>query len=318
MVYKNGSAHIENDGALHIKFSDDYGATWSDQDKTLDGVDVTNFPMNPPDCAPEQDANEPYLMIAPNGDLVLHMWRDDLNGSDHDGTYQSVSSDGGETWSVPAPVDFGNTDHDLQIWTTDDHFVHDGVIYAGGRDFIPSPDETILVKSEDNGATWTKVSTIAPSTVEVGLEYLGNNRIIAVMRDVFMTQPTGVTYRAFSDDMGLTWSVDPVLTNKIYRTGRHRIWTKKHIEGDANWWNDNNLVMMAFDASGSRRTALYFSKNGGATWTMARFLDDWVGDGGYGDMFFNPLTGKYIALNYAGNQNSAEVRQYTVSVDWDA
>lgn len=303
LTYKSGLAHSENDGALHIRFSDNYGETWSDEDKYLDATAITNFPMNPPDCTENQDAQEPYLMIAPNGNLLLHMWRSDY-GVDFDGTYQSISTDGGLTWTIPQAIDFIGTDHDLLIFTTDDHFVYDGVIYAGGRDFTGGIN-TVFVKSTDNGVTWDYVSLIDSGSVEVGLEYLGTNRIVAVLRTASTAQIT------YSEDMGATWS-EPV-NNSLLNQGRHRIWTKKHIQNLETWWEDNNLIMCGY--VNGRITKIWVSMDRGITWNGGISVDTQTEDCGYSDMFFDPVNSEYVLVGYFGTQAKADIKQYKFTMD---
>jgi hypothetical protein len=315
MVYYNTTQHGVNAGALHIKFSDDYGASWSDEDKTLEGADVTNFPMNPPDCTEGQDANEPWLYLAPNGNLLLHMWRREngavLPAVELNGMYQSISSDGGETWSVPAVIDFVDIADDTVIVTTDDHFVYDGVIYACGRN--ADGNITLLVKSEDNGGTWTHIANVTTSTTEIGMEYLGDNNIHAVLR----TSSNISAKRALSDDMGETWTIVDI-GHIIGNSGRHHIWTKAHLEGDAVWWTDSYLIMCGFIfvTANSRRNCLWFSKDGGINWSEPYYVDDPFDDGGYGDLFYNPNTGEYVFMCYRGTQFKADLVQYNISVNW--
>ena len=318
LVYKSGTAHNQNDGALHIKFSNDYGATWSNEDKYIGGAAVTGFPMNPPDCVAGQDAQEPWLMIAPNGDLLLHMWRSDY-AVDFDGTYQSRSTDGGQTWSTPAAVDFVGLDAatDLLTFSTDDHFVYDGVIYAAARvfqDVATSGAKIVFVKSTDNGTTWDYVSTIAgfsPYVVEAGIEYTGSNRIVCVMRG------DGLTWRSFSNDMGLTWSPAQDVSSVLWAiAGRHRIQTAAHLRGEANWWTDPNLIMCGFIWSGTGRVpVVWISEDAGVSWVVPYYpLDSETPDAGYSDMFYNPNTGKYVLLTYYGEQDFADIKQYNLTI----
>jgi Neuraminidase (sialidase) len=325
LIYREAGSHTAPDSTFHIRFSDDYGATWSARDTYLDASAVTGFPFgDPADYVGLEHVNEPWLYKAPNGNLILHMWRVDAPAEADNCTYQSVSTDGGKTWSAAAAISITGQDKSMCFYT-DDHFVYDGVIYAAGRDFTDVDHYHMLfIKSTDNGATWTVVSNMESaatdeSTVEVGIEYLGNNRIIAIYR----TTAFNATVRSYSDDMGLTWSRIEAITYNIPRSGRHRIWTKTHLEGGANWWNDSNLVMIGFQnyPGEGRKTAVWYSKDGGQTWTNPRYLEESIySDAGYADMIYNPSTGKYVLLSYIGPVGAADavIKQYNVTPDWNA
>jgi hypothetical protein len=312
LIYYRSSNHIMNDGELHIKFSGDYGATWSDEDKTLTGVSVTGFPMNPPELGAGEDCQEPWLMVAPDGKLLLHMWKNDYATTAH-GTWQSVSTDGGATWGTPTLINFIglSESNNLLVFATDDHFVYDGVIYAGARMWTSAEagnGKNILVKSADNGATWTYVSDISSfgtGTNEVGLEYLGNARIVAVMRGF-----SPHTWISFSDDMGLTWAGLSMPDLEV--SGRHRIWTLTHLRGEASWWTDPVLIMCGFVFG--RRTCVWVSRDSGATWSHAAYLDNVIPDAGYSDMFWDSDLSQFVLLSYFGTQDTASIKQYRFSI----
>ena len=322
MVYYKSTHHALNAGALRIRFSDDNGATWTAEDTKLGGGAVTGFPMNPTVSA-GQDAGEPWLYLAPNGDLLVHMWRLDY-GVSTGGTYQSRSTDGGETWSTPSgPIQFaGLTEaQNGRTFATDDDFVFDGVIYAGARvynsaDFNPS--SSVLITSDDNGVSWTRLSTIWSSSVdnggqEVGLEYLGNSTIIAMLRDNNHT----TSRRRFSYDMGATWDTLDDITSQVGIAARQRVYTRSHLLGLPGWWNDPVLIMCGFvhQSSGSstpRRNAVWFSPDRGVTWDGPHYVDDSTEDAGYGDIFWNGSG--YSFVSYHGAQAAASLKQYDFTV----
>ena len=316
MTYYESSAHSVNDGALHVRFSDDYGDTWSDEDKNLAGGAVTGFPMNPPDAGAGEDAGEPWLMVAPNGDLLIHMWRVDY-GVTANGTYQSRSEDGGLTWGTPAVVDFDGIADDAKVFSTDDNFVSGTVIYAGARqydDAVPTNCRNIFIKSTDNGATWTYISDISsftPDTIEVGLEYLGDNNVIAMLRDLAHT----ASYKAVSSDMGATWGALTNVTGTVGIAGRQRVYTLAHLRGEASWWTDTNLIMVGFvhQVSGntwSRRNCYWTSADAGANWSGPNYIDAIGEDSGYGDIFYRPSDEKYVIVSNYGTSLEADLVQY--------
>lgn len=319
MIYYRAEAHATNAGALHISFSDDYGATWTVEDVDLDGNPVTGFPMNPPDALPDEDANEGFIFTAPDGNLIIHSMCHDWNVSGK-GPYQSISTDGGKTWPALSQITIINYPSETGIvFSTNDYFVYDGVMYVGVAELstaLPNGDyRNALIKSPDSGAAWEFVSYMSAltQTSEVGIEYLDDGLIIAVLR----TQSQETTFRNWSSDTGLTWSGIENITTMIPASGRHRIWTKKHLHGEANWWDDDNLLMCGFVfVDGQRRSALWMSKNRGVTWSAPLYVDIAYADGGYGDVFYNPVTGHYIYVNYRGDNNAADLVQYDISINW--
>lgn len=305
MVYASATQHGDA-GTQHMKFSNDYGATWTNPDKYLDGSDVVNATVD----------GEPYLFDVSNGDLIRHIGR---GWTAAEGTLQTRSTDGGKTWSVAAPITItgivGNTNY---LNLIDDHFNYGGVTYLSGRISTNAGEanvKSVLCKSTDNGATWEWVSDIsaAGQANEVGIEYVGSNRIIAVMRDAANVN----THRAISDDMGLTWTVDTI-TSQIGRIGKPRIYTKTHIENGATWWTDAKMIMCGFEFTGGNRiNCVWLSTDAGQTWSYIGHLDTQIADAGYGDLFYNPDTGRYICENYQGTTLVADVKQYVLEINWN-
>lgn len=320
LAYYESSTHYVNDGELHIRFSDDYGATWSAEDTTLTGAPVTGFPMNPPDAGAGEDAGEPQLYIAPNGDLLIHMWRVDY-GVTANGSYQARSTDGGLTWSTPAAIAFGGTIQDLLIFSTDDEFTYNDIIYAGAREYddaTPTNSKNIFIKSIDNGVTWDKVSDISSftvDTIEVGLEYLGNSTILAILRDKNNTY----TYKTTSTDMGATWAALTDITASFQASGRIRVKTRSHWRKQENWWNDEVLIACGFQiinpgSSMPRRNAIWISLDRGASWDGPKYCAAQTEDAGYGDLFWNPVAGQWVFISYQGAMVEATLEQYNLTI----
>ena len=327
LAYRRATAHPVNDGALYIRFSDDDGATWTAEDTTLGGRAVVGFPMDPSTLSPGQDAGEPWLYLAPNGDLVLHMWRV-AYGRALGGTYQSRSTDGGETWSpATGPVRFAGltADESGRTFATDDDFVFGGVIYAGARtydDVSGSPSALSLIASDDDGATWRRRSTIVGAREadgkggqEVGLAYVGDDTIIAMIRDNSHTH----SYERVSTDLGRTWGPLIDVTSTVGIAGRQRIQTGAQLRGEASWWNDDVLIMNGFvhqvsGSSRSRRNCVWISRDRGATWSPPSYVDETTEDAGYGDMFYDPTNERYVYVSYQGTQATARLVQYDLEI----
>jgi Neuraminidase (sialidase) len=328
LVYEESEAHYLNlDDVVHVRFSDDGGATWSDEDKYLDDTAVIGFPA----FADAGDADplgpgDTYIFQAPNGDIWLHIWNARYSGAlSMTGTYHLKSSDGGKTWTAPAKIEAVGQDEaeNNYMGMTEQHFTLGSVIYMAGRVYetLYSSVKMALYKSEDNGATWTWISDMAAyadHTHEAAMEYLGNDDILVLCRD----SGNAKTMRITSSDLGATWSpVYQVQAGPLNIIGRNRMFTDAHLKGQANWWTDNKLIMCGFviqtpGVSAGRRLAIWLSEDGGYAWTEPIYLDDADDDGGYGDLTYDPNTDTYRVVTYKGNQEAADLKQYNFKVNW--
>lgn len=328
LTYIESDHHSSNvNCVVHIRYSNDGGATWSDRDKDLLGNAIANFPMYPPGGEPgtsELGPGEPHLMLCDNGDLLLNMWLVKYSTLVL-GAYQSRSTDDGITWSTPALVEFIGLDEatNLRTFMTDDYFLFGGVIYSGARiytDRFLTSCKSIFVKSTDDGATWEYVSDISSysqPTEEVGLEYIGNSTILAILR----ADTNNKTYKSFSYDMGLTWSALEDVTAIFEASGRHRVYTEDHLKGGANWWADTRIIVVGFTLdtpgdSNNRTNCVWLSDTRGATWTQLD-LDTTSEDGGYGDIIYNPTGGTFAVVSYRGTQAAANLEQYSFAINWN-
>lgn len=290
----------------HIRFSDDYGATWTASDKCLSGSDVTG----------SNTIGEPYLMDVSNGDLLLMLGRG-WTASPNGGTWFCRSTDGGETWTAAAQITISGIVGDANYLNAiDDHFNYNGATYLSGRistDILQSNCKSVLIKSTDNGANWSWVADVSTAglTNEIGIEYLGNNRIIAVMRGSAASEPS---YRSFSNDMGATWSTPENTAGIIFNGGRHRLMTGAHWRGETNWWTDPVLIMEGFLTAYGRYPAVWVSTDAGITWHLPFAIDAVTGDSGYGDIFYNPNTSQYVNMTYYGETAAADIKQYNLTI----
>jgi hypothetical protein len=325
MVYRTGTSHLSATSELHLRFSDDDGATWTAADTRLGGGAVSGFPMTP--STGEINAGEGMILEAPSGRLIMLLWRVDGDDwpSDQKGTEQSVSTDGGYTWSAPAAISmtgFADLEH---TYVTDDWFVYDGVIYTCARIYDldnPTDAYAALVKSTDDGATWVKVSNItAPGsdTNEVGLEYVGNSCIVALVGSFNNDE----TIQAISTNMGTSWTTTDVTATAASVTRRHKLYTRAHLKGQENWWNDSVLVCSGFEnqnpgSSQSRRNMVLigFWNAGTQTvaWNSLHYVDSTSEDAGYGDIFYDATNDQYVTVNYQGTLLAASLKQYRLSI----
>lgn len=331
MVYRTGSGHASNDAAMHIRFRDTDG-TWSDVDKTLAGASVTGFPMNPP--SGNLNAGDAWLYITPSGRILIHIWRVDGGSwpATPKGTYQAYSDDNGATWSSPTgPIAWANLTaaQQLRTYSTDQEIVTEdtGRIYAGVRVYAQDAGTSAAVAiaySDDEGGTWTVVTPplVSASDLggkgcqEYGLERIGADTFIAMIRDVAHTH----SYKKVSTDRGLTWGSLIDMTPTVGIAARQRVYTVDHLHGNANYWLDTRLIMTGYvhtnpPSSQGRRNAIWLSQDSGATWSAPFYIDTTYTDAGYGDIFYDPLTGHYHVVSYRGPSLSvADLVEYELSI----
>lgn len=329
LAYQRSTNHSVNDGTgIHLRMSDDNGATWSDEDEDVAGSPITGAPLQPSDAMAGQDAGEPWLIYAPNGDLLCFTWRVDYN-VDNDGTYIFRSSDDGQTWdSGTGPIAWGGltSNQNLRTYFTDDGFAIAGKLYIFGRVYEDAsdydPSAVVMASSSDNGLSWTRDATIVSSSgpptggaIEIGAERIGASSFHVMIRDTAHTHG----YTSTSTDLGATWPALVDVSGTAGILGRPRIYTRAHLKGQANWWNDPVLIAVGFvhQVSGSsqtRRNCVWVSRDRGATWSTPFYIDSSTEDAGYGDIFYDADNDQYVVVTYQGTLAAASVKQYRLTI----
>jgi len=318
LAYREADHHAKNrDGRLHLMVSTDHGKTWSGEDHHADGNPIQRFPAWPPGAGPGEPTGpgEPWLYQAPDGTLILHCWKVQYSDrSKNGGTWQITSSDGGKTWSEWSQVDFQGIEQDNDVFATDDHFVHEGTIYAGARQYAKGKWKNMLIVSEDNGRTWRKLSDITTyqhNTSEVGLELIRNERVVAVLN----TKRRTAVYRTFSDDLGETWDTPEPIQEQTKIWDRCRIFSRNRLLGNAGSAGDTVLLGFGDQAlvpgkSMPRRNVLWLSHDSGESWSGPIGLDKRTEDAGYGDVLYDPTNGTYCFYSYHGSMEEASLVEY--------
>jgi hypothetical protein len=329
LTNRAGTIHWSNDAQINIHFSDDDGATWTAANTKIGGGAVTNFPSNPGGSG-NTGLGEGWMEILPSGRIVMLNWS--MTGTypgsfGFDGTWQTVSDDGGESWTATSKITIdGNPGDDDMTFVTDDGFVHPNEqrIYCGARIYSENdgaPSTSILIRSTDNVPNWEYVSTIqgpaegGTGGQEVGLEYVGNDTIIAELRD----NPQTHCYQRISTDNGATWGTLIDMTSVLGIAGRQRVYTIAHLKGEVGWWKDPRLIMCGFShmtsgSSADRRVAVWLSPDRAATWDGPFQLNSTTEDGGYGDLFWDATNGRFVVISYDGTYNAASLKQWNLTI----
>ena len=349
MTYINSEHHWKDPrGQIEVMFSGDEGRTWAPPNTYLDGKPVSGLPSAPSPQDSPHDPVEPYIYLAPNGDLVITAMDaifppgrgEPLPG--HDGMWIIASADGGRTWGQWTKVAFrgvpGGGCGDL----TQDSFVVGDTIYATSRLsdwrqnkpgeilyarwFYPGKTLPGLMKSTDNGRTWDFVSCCdremdwdRTGDTESGIERVGENELVVVLRGGFKTE---LPWLIRSHDMGKTWTVPVRMSPTVQSWKRARIYTLKHlkhlsrVEAIPDWWHDSTLIGTGVRQVSltTRNVALWYSEDKGETWSAPLDLDVTTPDAGYGDVRMRK-NGDLVVVSYHGNHDEASIKQYVVGME---
>lgn len=291
MTYVASTGHIDADltTAIHIRFSNDEGATWTNEETKLGGGSVSGgFPMLAHN--PASRTLGCLLIVCPNGDLLVHQY------DNHDGTFQWRSTDGGDTWTDEGLI------LDSRFISLDDYQVSGSDIYIcvnytnnSGESWVNS-----LYKSTNNGTTWALVSTFETDGDESGLVIAPNGDFVIVMRD----KSNLVTYQFRSTDGGLTWGTKTVRP-ELYTLQRPRM----VLDGAGG------IILHGREYLGVdlQRNVLYYSNDNGVTW--GRKFNPYVtvtGDGNYNGYIIKD-NGDYYMISYSGSKIAAVIKQFIFS-----
>lgn len=319
MGYRSASAHgTAGAGIVNLRLSDDEGATWTADNTDLDGNAMTGAPFSWHAGDNNTDIGNLVFMTAPNGDFLLHIWEDDGGG-----TYQYRSTNDGKTWTAE-----GMINNDDRYMLVGDWFVDGSTLYVAGEvcpynnapgDIWDRPKDFGLLKSTDNGVTWTlsyiNVATSNDNS-EPGICHTGTaDRLVVTMRDGSSSSVyTGKTYGYTSSDMGITWSAQQTLDASLGEIHRPRL----------RAIGDNNIIMLGREnlsappAGGSYSntggyTALWLSADQGASWGAKYRLDFvYTEDCSYAD-FIQRANGDWYVLSYNGIQSGpASITEFVV------
>lgn len=200
----DGVGYLLTGAKVHVWKTEDDGLTWHDLGRVNDADSETNFA-------------EAYGMVVTAAGTVL------VADTDADGGRITRSTDGGQTWSVSAPIS------PLAIYRL--QLVGDGVIVNGWAGNI--------YKSTDDGATWRDCGQLMDSFL-YAIDYLGDGAVL-------IGTESGHIFR--SEDNGDSWTnrgrVGDSADDFVSLGGGRAIFTtyrdSKHLhytaDGGATWTN---------------------------------------------------------------------------------
>lgn len=334
LSYIERDDHGVGDITIHLRFSDDYGTTWSDEDKYLDGSSIGGFPysggvgnnyylvkiINCPDGS--------LLMLRPRTAVSLRSNDKGKNWTEFSPTFPSADQYGIEGVPFDFNIVLGNTIYmPLKYYSIGEYPFP--VSYANALDWA---------YSVDNGNTWIKGQRIAfyadPPT---GGNTVGANPPTQGADEPMFTYHGNGFFRMAGRittvDGFYGWELPEYgagsvtisdLQNQInWAAGRLSGHQRAKLQNKSNWWNDPVLFAFGFEftvpgSGDDRRHCFIASKDAGATWIGPYYLDVTMHDGGYGDVIYNPLTDEYVFISYyeLNSGDKATIKQYNVSVNW--
>lgn len=338
VVWKEGADHSDYAGAAahyNIAFSNDEGATWTDNNEYFGGGAVTGFPLVPPTGSTGfVDSN---LIKCPNGDLVIiaqnrgsnpGVWNN-VNFSQH----QYRSTDNGQTWTYEfdfcEEIGFTTTADKAKIQGNYENMVVGSTVYIILCQIRTNLDDTriSLYKSTDNCATYSLVShpveydEASPDCTESSIADLGNGIFFCVFR----TQNLAQAVWKRSEDFGLTWGALTEFSEILGNVGVHQPRvvrfanffllcgreTKPNLADPtviyhlrSTFWTTTDL----FVSSRKQYLDPYYAGNG--TGSNASFPD--APDGGYAK-FLVKNNGTFVFFGYWGENDNSFIYKYEAS-----
>ena len=200
----DGVGYLLTGAKVHVWKTEDDGLTWHDLGRVNDADSETNFA-------------EAYGMVVTAAGTVL------VADTDADGGRITRSTDGGQTWSVSAPIS------PLAIYRL--QLVGDGVIVNGWAGNI--------YKSTDDGATWRDCGQLMDSFL-YAIDYLGDGAVLIGTESghIFRSEDNGDSWTNrghfgdSADDFASLGGGRAIFTT--YRDSNHLHYTA---DGGATWTN---------------------------------------------------------------------------------
>lgn len=308
MVYRAANVHAyDGNSRVHIRFSTDEGATWTNENTYTNGNPVSGAPFKGDGT---NEANIPSLAKAPNGNLLL-LFSEREQTYTHTSTSQFRSTDGGLTWTDEGVICNSAAINCEAISVGAD-------MYAVGYTDDPTRNgggvKDQLWKSTNNGMSWSLVSDVTQWAADVAKHVNvdecsvcnpSGSTLVVMMRSRGAVMET---YVRISPDFGATWGAIVNITSQVRVIHRPRLGVFPGEPGRIYMSGRDNIV----DAE---HTIVTYSDDGGCTWVAPLVLEDSaLIDCGYSH-FLKRADGTLYIVSYRGDYGAATLYEYIVQTD---
>lgn len=197
-TYRESAGHVRADGRIRVVESDDGGETWGEPRVAVDGP---------------WDDRDPKLARLPDGTVLLSYFVIDWSTKPRHtvrGTFVRRSTDGGRTWSEPAPVETAMTGGG-RAWACS----HGAAAELPGGDLLiplygrrPGAEwqRATAVRSTDGGRTWRAGTEVMLGEAE-GVHFQEPTLTVVDEQVVALIRTTAdLAYLSRSTDGGRSWS----------------------------------------------------------------------------------------------------------------
>lgn len=247
--------NTSNDANGVIKRSTDNGATW--------GAEIIVYNDG------SKGVNLYGLGQSDTGRLFATLWMQNVSVADTGEALIAYSDDNGATWSAPVNVTSAGG-------LTKTTYSSGPVVIAPNGDLLatiegvdigqsyPTDDQVRVLKSTNNGVSWSLLATVASPSLYPGRFY-GEPFMLRVGVRIYCYMRTGnlsgSIYRSYSDDSGVSWTAPVVMFEGV------------SVPNIVRMESGLLVAVMRQEATGEGRGVLYCSGDNGVTWARS-FLDD--------------------------------------------
>lgn len=317
LVFRESTGHSVEAGNWDIRYSTDGFITATGNNTLIGGGASAFFPYSGGTAPTATAAGDAAIFKCPNGDVVFisHQTKTGTSPDDWVTHWQHRSTDGGDTWTSDGDLFdlIPNIADKRKAWAFYDSMIIGTDFYLVFAEYntTKSSSRVRLVKSTDNGHTYTDVSSIFPYASyasdpnETGIEHLGGGIVMAISR----TWGLLLTFQRISLDYGLTWQdYTEISASQFQGAGIHQPRLIK-FAGESRVWLAGRYYISTDDTS----NMVAYSTDSGTTWIKSLLDPNLPGDSGYTDMV-KRADGTYFVTGYSGSENASQLTSYVVEL----
>jgi len=221
LVYRSGPNQENSWDNIALRKSFDNGETWQPVEIIAQDTDPNYFGFS-----------DPELLVLKNGwILVAYEGRGNPDTNERDNIQVRVSKNRGKTWSLPIVVAKGRSWEPAMIQLPDGEVE---LFFSSEAKWWPSPEprpqEILLVRSEDNGLSWTEPQTVSfTENTRDGMPsplLLNNNEMVFAIENVGLARSPWV----ISSSLAQRWNYSDLPT---VQNGRRWRAVSEEIHGGA-------------------------------------------------------------------------------------